>query len=268
MWKKQLLRSLARGLLSLLPFLLLMIRALPVRRESGSMENYFLSVFGGPASSGGDFVSLMLKLVPPVLVLYLFSGVMLEDCAISYVYVFPRWGRKEPWLRQKTLWLLVQIVLTFLLAFAVCFAVGAGAGFHMGWNVSLYARLLLFQCGVLFTLSFAQNFFSLGHGRTQSFLFVLVFYVVCVVAVSPLSEIGPATSFIASLLPPVSQIYACHADCPLPAGVKDAYAVPIAGFTTARTAVVLGVFFLICYGMALHDLRKKDLVELMKGESS
>ena len=128
---KKLLRAVLRCFVALLPFLLLMVRELPAGRESGNMESYFLSVFGGPASAGGDIALLFLELVPSVLIFYLFSGVMLEDCAINYVYVFPRMGKMGPWLRQKVLWLLAQILFTFLLAFAVGFAFGFGAGFRV-----------------------------------------------------------------------------------------------------------------------------------------
>ena len=264
---KKLLRAVLRCFVALLPFLLLMVRELPAGRESGNMESYFLSVFGGPASAGGDIALLFLELVPSVLIFYLFSGVMLEDCAINYVYVFPRMGKMGPWLRQKVLWLLAQILFTFLLAFAVGFAFGFGAGFRVKQGWILYARLLLFQCGVLFVMSFIQNFLSLGQGRTKSFVITLIFYIASIEAGALLPKAGPAAGLIATLLPPVSQVYALHSDCPLSAGADVAYAAPIPGFTTLRTAIVLSVLFLLCYGVALTVLKKKDLSELMKGES-
>lgn len=264
---KKLLRAAARCFLAMLPFLFPMACELPVTRESKDMGSYFLSVFGGPASSEGDVASLLLELAPSILILYLFSGIMLEDCAISYVYVFPRMGRKDAWLWKKALWLLAQIAFTFLLAFAVCFIFGIVAGFRAKPGWALYVRLFVFQCGVLFSMAFAQNFLSLRHGRTQSFVVTLIFYIVCVEGGALLPKAGPAAGFAASLLPPVSQIYAYHADCPRPAGADVAHAAPIAGFTTLRTVMVLSAFFVLCYGAALAALKKKDLAELMKGES-
>lgn len=267
MRKKKLLNIVLRCSFALILFLLPMLRNTSLG-WTNTMEGYFLLNFAGPSPMDPDIITLILQLVPNIMVLYLFSGIMLEDCTISYVYVFTRMGKKSGWLRQKALQLFAQILTVFVCLFVISFMIGTWAGFRIGeGGLGIYVRLLLFQCAPLFLLSFIQNFFALPYGRTQSFLLLLIFYVMSIGLALLLYNMNPAANFIFTLLPPNSQMYSWHSDSPMPQGMEGVFAPPIAGFTLMRTVIVLCTCFIIIYAIISAILEKRDLLELMKGES-
>jgi hypothetical protein len=270
MRKKQLINNVMYRILPASVFFIIpMIKNISMSQQVGTMESYFVFNFDGPMPIANDIVLLFFQLVPSIIILYLFSGIMLEDCSISYVYVFTRIGKKEPWLRKKATNILLQIMAVFALSFLFCLILGAVSGFYFeSLNISLYVRLFIFQCGTLFLLSFIQNFVSLSQGRTKSFILILIFYVVCIIFGFILKNMNPILDIIISLLPPNSQMYSWHSDCPLPEGTELAFGEPISGFTTIRTLAVLCVCFFVFYAVAYQILKKRDLAEIMKGESS
>ena len=71
--------------------------------------SYFALCLGGiPAFDGLDIFTILFAIVPNLMLLYCFSDFMRQDCAINYVYVFTRLGRKDKWLFQKARQLFAQ----------------------------------------------------------------------------------------------------------------------------------------------------------------
>ncbi|ARP50133.1 MULTISPECIES: DUF2705 family protein [Caproicibacterium] len=264
MRRKKYLRDFLECLAAAALFLFIMVRNLSTVQDS-HMEQYFIQNFMGIVVYGTDISQVLLQIVPEIVVFYIFSGVFLADYEINFVYVFTRVGSKQRWLLKKAVELLMKVVVLWLLIFVLSFLFGTVGGFTLSSeSMSIYGRLFLFQTVSMFFMLFVQNFASLSIGRSKSFLLLLIFYAASLALGVLFYNKSSQINLILSLLPPSSQMYIWHSDSPL-ANLWDK---PLKGFTTAFSMIWMAVLFVVSYVLSAVILQKKDLIELVKGESA
>lgn len=262
---KKLLNHAYRYPLLLAVYSLPMFTNLSSGRRAGTADAYFLLNFGGvTGDTPTDLLMLFFKFVPPILMLYLFSTVMLEDCDISYVYVFTRMGSKTRWLHKKIIQIFFQFLTAFLFIFALCLIFSEAQGFLVQKNCAFYVILFSLNFFPMFLLSLLQNIISLRSGATQSFLWVLLFYMIPLLIGILLDNKNPLLSAVITLFPSSSQMVIWHSDFSRPAGFETFFGPPVPGFTILRSILVLSIAFLAVYGVARILIQRRDLTELIK----
>jgi len=261
----------SRYLLVLLIFLMPFIRNISSARFSGNNAyGYFLFCFGGLyAASSLDVMTLLLFLVPQFLLIYLFSDIMQEDCLINAIYVFPRMGKKQKWLFQKTIQIFSRIVIAFAFLFflALILAIFSGMSFEP-FNAAIFKMLLdmfFFQVLSIFLFSFLQNFLSLQYGSAQSFFLVVLLYT-ALLGIALVSYHSGVPAFLLALLIPTNQMTIWHCGLPSVPGAEGLLGNPLNGFKTWYSYLILIGFSVLCYRIARHIFLQRDSIEMMKEE--
>lgn len=266
---KKLFRGSYRYPLILLVFLLPLLRAVPWGKELSGLFPYYALVFGGlRVGEDTNIFSILLSIVPNLLILYLFSNIMREDCEINYVYVFTRLGRKSKWLFQKTLLIFFQVFFTFLLLFLLAFVVGSLSGLRpqplTAESLQAYPALFLCNAGTMFVLVLLQNVLSLRHGSTQAFLITLLLYIGSVIVAVVLYNTSNFGNAVLFFLPASNQMYLWHMDSAALPQMKDLFENQLKGYRLGYSYVILCAYALITYIIAQKLFQKRDLAEMMK----
>ena len=230
------------------------------------MAVYFIMNFGGVRiGKESDIVGLILGIVPDVILIYIFSNIMLEDCKINCVYVFTRMGKKNKWLFQKTIQLFFNIVFVFMAIFLSCFMVGEIAGFRMAEYHAFKVYLSLFVLNVLtlFVLILFQNVISLWFGRMQAFLFVILLYAFSLILAFTFYNASNIGNFCLSLLIPINKMYIWHSDCYQTHGAEWLLSNPLKNFHLLYSYSILVIYAFIIYLFARFFLLKADLAQII-----
>lgn len=260
-----------RYLLILLVFLLPLLRNISLPASFGNNAYaYLLRCFGGLyAAHSIDVMYVILFLVPNLFLVYMFSDLMREDCLVNYVYVFPRMGKKQKWLFRKTVQLFLQVLIAYALLFALGLLLAKAAGMRFDlFDFSILKMLLdmfFFHVWSVFLLAFLQNFLSLSYGGTQSFLLVMLLYVISLVAALSFYNAGGSSGPIIALLIPSNQMYIWHSNVPPVLGAEDLLGNPLNGFRAEYSYSILIFYSVLCYRIARSVFLRRDSVEMMKG---
>lgn len=266
--KKLLYRS-WRYPLTLLAFLLPVLRAAAWAKEPGSLFSCFALAFGGlRIGDSPDLFDIILTAAPYLLALYLFSSVMRDDFKINSVYVFTRMEKKSRWLNRKTGELLLQTLAVWLMLFFMAFFTGLCSGLRCSApSLPLAgAYLALFFCNAasFFFFVYLLNVLSLRCGAARSFLYVLLLYVGSLIAALALFNRSRAGNLVAFLLPASNQMYLWHEESAPFAG--DLCRNRLNGFRMADSVVIVAASAAAVYFAARRMLKKYDAVELFKEE--
>lgn len=257
-------------------FLILLIFLLPLLRNASLPESfnnnifaYFIHNFGGVyATQSIDMMYLIMSVVPNLFLIYMFSDMMREDCLVNYVYVFTRMGKKQKWLFQKTAQLFLQALTTYTLLFGLSFVIAGVAGlrFH-SFDFSLFkmiADIFLLNVLSIFLMIFLQNFLSLPFGSTLSFLFVMLLYLLSLIAAFIFFHTGGASNVILKLLIPSNQMYIWHMDAHAIPGAEELLNNPLNGFRVEYSLTILIIYIIVSYRIARYFFIKCDSTEMMK----
>ena len=125
--------------------------------------------------------------------------------------------------------------------------------------------MFFFHVWSMFLLAFLQNFLSLSYGGTQSFLLVILLYVVSLVAALLFYDAGGVSGPIVALLIPSSQMYIWHSNIPPVLGAEDLLGNPLNGFRVEYSYSILIFYSILCYRIARSVFLRRDSVEMMKG---
>lgn len=254
-----------RYVVSYVLFLLPVFLSLRNKGTQSSLASLFLSGFGGPyAYPSFAVIPLFHFLAPNLYCLFLFSDFMREDCIVSYVYVFTRLGSKKQWLFAKTIRLLGEIALFFLVLFLVTFLLGTCFGLSLSFSElgAILPPLFLLNVGTIFLFSLLQNFISLPLGSATAFFITAFLYIFgCVLALLLYYKDFNQALFLFVLLPS-NQMLLWH-----DAGFQIASPLvnnPISGFLPIFSYLVLGGYSLLAYWIFRTIFQCCDMSQLLK----
>lgn len=262
----------SRILLVLFVFFIPLLSNLRQVNEFGnSLLAYYIFVFGGLRIGGEiDIVSILTGIIPSFSMIYAFSNVMRQDCAINYIYVFTRLGRKRRWFFQRVLQLYLQILLTFLILFLFTFLIGSFFHLRPSPNtialMQLYCNLIFCNVGTIFLFVLLQNLLSLWHGSTQSFLITALFYSASIIIACLLYNKNFIGNVILFFLPSSSQMYIWHIDSSVPQIINTLYPNPLKGFRLADSGLILCLQLFIVGAVGHWVFQKRDLAEMIQEE--
>jgi hypothetical protein len=253
-----------RYLLILLVFLLdFFMNAKNTSLEQAGLIPYLMKSLGGISVTRNISPVLeLLRQVPAIVVLYALSSLMQEDCLINYVYVFTRLSKKEKWLFHKAVQIVLKTAIIYAVLFAVCIGIGRAYGLggtsspeQLFWLFAAYALDVL----TISVLSFSQNFLSLRHGVAQSFLALVLFYLLSLLAGMLAFNFSPAVNDFLMLLIPVHQMYCWHAGC-----AQGTASAALKGLSLTISFLFLTGYFIVFYVAARSVFKKSDLMEMVR----
>lgn len=239
---------------------------LPVDAEN--VLNYYKLCFGGIPSTGQfDIGSISLYLILNTIVLYCFSDFFKHDCLINYVYVFTRRGNKKTWLGRKTISLILNIFILYLIAFFFAYIISKRYGLQFCINnmsISSIFSMFILNIFSLFVLSFIQNFLSLRIGITQSFLIEIIYYVFCIVLALTLFNVNKNLNLLLFFLIPSNQMYLWHTGCTENNLSGYIFGNSLVNFELIHSYMILSLYTIITYIIARYIFEKLDLTEIIK----
>ena len=259
-----------RFLIALLIYLIPLVGNLRYAGELGnSILAYSLLTFGGPQiNERTDIFTFIVGIVPPFVLLYVFSDLMRQDCEISCTYVFTRYGSRKKWFLQKMLQLFLQIFITFLLLFLSATLLGLVFGLKVssfsGPAFQAYCGLLFCNVGALFVLAFLQNVLSLWYGSTPSFLAAAILYLLGVFLAFLLYSKNPGGNLALSFFPSTCQMYLWHDDVSVPQMVHMIQPTPFTGLHLAGSYGIIALESLLIGFVGCHFFEKSDLINMLK----
>lgn len=259
-----------RFLIALLIYLIPIVGNLRYAGELGNSSlAYSLLTFGGlQISERMDIFTFIVGIIPPFVVLYVFSDLMRQDCEISCTYVFTRYGSRKKWFLQKMLQLFLQIFITFLLLFLSAILLGLVFGLKASSfsepAFQAYCGLLLCNAGALFVLSFLQNALSLWYGSTPSFLVAAILYLAGVFLASMLYSKKPSGNLALSFFPSTCQMYLWHDDVSVPAIVHMIQPTPFTGLHLAGSYGIIALESFFIGFIGCHFFEKSDMINMLK----
>lgn len=255
---------------------LLLVYLLPLLRNISSpnsiKENigaYFVVNFGGiyPTKSI-DIMTFIFYVIPNFVLIFVFSDIMREDCMINYIYVLTRNQKKQKWLFQKAFQLFWLVMIAYILLFVLAFIMAGTINLKLyGSGFNLFVMLtVIFFLNVLsmFFLIYLQNFLSLYYGSVQSFLYVILLYLISMVVALIFYNSGTVGNLLLELLIPTNQMYIWHSDVFTVQGAEIWLNNPLNRFTTASSVLILPVYILLEYGITRHIFLTRETFEMMK----
>lgn len=230
--------------------------------SKNNMTAYLMQCLGGiPLGKDADIIGYVTKLVPNIVVMFCLADLMQEDCLINYVYVFTRLSKKEKWLFHKAVQIILNTAVIYAVLFAVCIGIGRAYGLggvsapeQFFWLFAVYSLDVL----TVSALSFSQNFLSLRHGTAQSFLFLVLFYLLSLLAAKLAFNSSPATNYLLMLLVPVHQMYCWHVGC-----AQGTDSAVLEGLSLTVSFLFLTGYFIVFYAAARSIFKKSDLMEMV-----
>lgn len=236
----------------------------------GSLEFYFLACYGGICDVR-DILSIsnLRWIVPNVVSIYMLSNLFLEDCRISYVYVFTRSQKKSRWLFRQSLHLLKRTCSTFGLLFVVTLLLGMFNGLkpQNGMHMAILLLVLyVINTGTVFFFAFLQNVFSLKLGSAAAFIITLLFYFVPVFIGCALYKDASSLVPLYILLPGANQMLLWHT-LPFTISGQEAFGiVPVSDASAGGCICAIILWCIVCYWLYRQWFCKQDMISLMKEE--
>jgi hypothetical protein len=265
--------NIKKKLLILVIFLPLLIRNLAVMKSLGNnIFSFILISFGGIfVSNTIDVFSVFLTVVPNVLIIYIFSNFMREDFDINYTYVFTRIQKKQTWLYEKSVQLLINVTIIFLLLIILGFFVGIISGLSIqSFNIENLKILLfvwLLNSFSIYCLVIIVNFLSLKFGSTISFISVSAIYLFSLAISILFYNKNPILNILIFFLIPSNQMYIWHTDCIKTVEInKILYSNTLDGFLLLYSFIILIFYIIAIYFVERSILLHQDLIEFIKEE--
>ncbi|MDD3260462.1 MAG: hypothetical protein PHU79_00900 [Oscillospiraceae bacterium] len=269
-WKRLMSQS-YRYLITVVAFLLLLVPNVGlIRQMNGSLELYFLACYGGicDVTDMLGFLNMRWIILNAVSV-YMLSNLFMEDCRISYVYVFTRSQKKSRWLFRQMLHLLGRTCSTFGLLFIVTLLLGVFNGLKPQNSMHMAILLLVLyvlNTGTVFFFAFLQNAFSLKLGSAAAFIITLLFYFVPVFIGCALYKDASSLVPLYILLPGANQMLLWHTLPFTISGQETFGIVPVPNASAGGCICAIILWCIICYWLYRQWFYKQDMISLMKEE--